>query len=249
MSLEQERVLLFAFGPEHGELARRVRLLGYEAVVETEPRAAGARLARQHEPLHAVLLPASFALPQRGGELDHLARAAGSAGVRFVAVGERPGAEAERLLRDKQVRLCLWAPFHDRELRFVLNRALFDPKESFYEPDKAEVRHDLRVPTSLGARIVVAERERPAHVYSISVGGCFLETQRPTLVGGALEVVLPLPLGEFRVSGRVVLTNVPGNLERPNLPRGMGIEFLRLGLDAREAILHYVRERARAYEL
>ncbi len=249
MPLELERVLLYAFGAEQAELARRVRQLGYAALVETEPRAAAARMARQHEPLRAVLLPAGFALPQRGDELDQLARAAGASGTCFVAVGERPSAEAERLLRDKHVRLCLWAPFHDRELRFVLNRALFDPGQGFYDPEKAEVRHDLRVPTALGVRVVVASRERPAHVYSLSLGGCFLETQRPTLVGGTIEVVLPLPLGEFRVSGRVVLTNVPGNLERPNLPRGMGIEFLRLGQEAGEALRHYVRERARAYEL
>jgi hypothetical protein len=36
---------------------------------------------------------------------------------------------------------------------------------------------------------------------------------------------------------------------RANLPRGMGVEFLRLVPDAREAIQHYVRERAHAYEL
>lgn len=248
MSMELERVLLYAFGAEHGELARRVRQLGYEALVETTPRAAAAHIARRDQPIPALLIPAGFALPQRAGELDHLTRAAGAAPARFVAVGERPSVEAMYQLRQKHIRLCLWAPFHDRELRFVLNRALFDPAPS-PDPEKAEVRHDLRVPTSLGVRIIVAERERPAHVYSLSVGGCFLETQRPTLVGGAIDVVLPLPLGEFRVQGRVVLTNVPGNLERGNLPRGMGIEFLRLAPDAREAIQQLVRERARTYEL
>jgi len=249
MAPERERVLLYAFGPSQGELAQRIRQLGYETLVETEPRAAAARVARPLEPVRAILLPADFALPHRAGELDHLSRAAGTSGLRFVAVGDRPAAAAQARLRDKNVRFCLWSPFHERELRFVLNRALFAPTKGFFDSEQADVRHDLRVPTSLGARIVVGEREKSAQVYSLAVGGCFLETLRPTLVGGALDVVLPLPAGEFRVTGRVVLTNVTGNLVRQNLPRGMGIEFLRLVPDAREAILHYVRERARAYEL
>ena len=249
MAPERERVLLYAFGPSQGELAQRIRQLGYETLVETEPRAAAARVAHPLEPVCAILLPASLALPQRASELDQLTRAAGTIGVRFVAVGERPAAAVQAKLRDKNVRLCLWSPFHERELRFVLNRALFDPTRGFYDVEQADVRHDLRVPTSLGARVVVGEREKSAQVYSLAVGGCFLETLRPTLVGGALDVVLPLPLGEFRVTGRVVLTNVPGNLVRANLPRGMGIEFLRLEQAAREAIGHYVRERAHSYEL
>ena len=249
MAPERERVLLYAFGPAQGELAQRIRQLGYETFVEAEPRAAAARVARPGEPIRAILLPADIALPQRAGELDQLTRAASGSGVSFVAVGERPTSEAQAMLRDKNVRLCLWSPFHERELRFVLNRVLYDSAQRFGDPGEADLRHDLRVPTSLGARIVVGEREKSAQVYSLAVGGCFLETLRPTLVGGALDVVLPLPLGELRVTGRVVLTNVTGNLVRANLPRGMGIEFLSLLPAAREAIEHYVRERERAYEL
>jgi hypothetical protein len=249
MAHELDRVLLYGFGDSHGELAQHIRQLGYDAQVATELRAAVAYVGRPPQSARTVLIPADFALPQRAGELDSLSRAAGAAGLCFVAVGERPAAPALVQLRDKNVRLCLWSPFHERELRFVLNRACFDPTSGFHDPEKSDGRHDLRVPTSLGARIVVGGREKSAQIYSLAAGGCFLETQRPTLVGGRIEVVLPLPLGEFRVEGRVVLTNVPGNLVRPNLPRGMGVEFQHLAPEAREAIQHYVRERARAYEL
>lgn len=244
-----DRVLLFAFAGALGDLGTKVRQLSYEPVVEDDPREALVRVARHSEPIRAALVPASFPLPQRGGELAQLEQNAGAGGLRFVAVGERPGAAAEQRLRDRNVRLCLWTPFHERELRFVLNRALFDPDQNFFGRDRKKVRHELRAPTSLGARIVVGGREKPALIYNLSVGGCYLETLRPTLIGGALEVALPLPAGEFRVAGRVVLTNVPGNLERLNLPRGMAIEFLRMPPDAREAIQHYVLERSRAYEL
>jgi len=249
MASAPERVLLYAFGGAVGDLAGRLRQLGYEPVVEDDPRSASARVAKPDEAVRTALLPAGFALPQRGGELDQLQRAAGTAGIRFVAVGQKPGAEAEQRLRDKSVRHCLWTPFQDRELRFVLNRALFDPTRNVHSRDRNKVRHELRAPTSLGARIILSGREKPALIYNLSVGGCYLETLRPTLVGASVEVALPLPRGEFRVAGRVLLTNVPGNLERANLPRGMSIEFLRLATDAREAIQHYVLERAKAYEL
>jgi len=249
MASGPERVLVYAFGSALGDLAVRMRQLGYEPLVEDEPRAAAARVARREDHIRGALIPAGFALPHRAGELEQLARSAGTAGIRFVAVGEKPGPEAEQRLREKGVRLCLWSPFHDSELRFVLNRTLFDATRTFYERDQNKVRHEMRAPTSLGARIVVGGREKPALIYNLSVGGCYLETLRPTLVGASLEVLLPLPLGEFRVAGRVVLTNVPGNLERANLPRGMAVEFQRLVPDARAAIQQFVLERARAYEL
>jgi hypothetical protein len=249
MASAPDRVLLYAFGGAAGDLAGRVRQLGYEAIVEDDPRSAAARVAKHDGAVRAGLLPVTFPLPQRGGELEQIQRVAGTAGIRFVAVGPRPGAEVEQRLRDKSVRLCLWTPFQDRELRFVLNRALFHPTSNFHGRDRNKVRHQLRAPTSLGARIILSGREKPALIYNLSVGGCYLETLRPTLVGASVEVALPLPHGEFRVSGRVLLTNVPGNLERSNLPRGMSIEFLRLAPDAREAIERYVHERAKAFEL
>ena len=249
MALEREWLLLYAFATGPGELLSRTRGLGYEVIVERESRAAATRVARALEPVRAALIPADFPLPHRGGELDHLYRAAGARGLRLVAIGARPGPEAERQLRQPGVRLCLWSPFHDRELRFVVNRALFAPSDGFDDPEKSQVRHDLRVPTELAARVRVGGREKQAYVYSLSLGGCFLETLRPTLVGGAIEVLLQLPLGEFRVTGQVVLNNVPGNLQRANLPCGMGVRFGHLLPDAREAIQHFVRERARAYEL
>jgi hypothetical protein len=236
-----ERVLLHGFGAERAELAARLRPLGYEVLSEPDPRGPPARL---------VLVPADFTLPERAGELDALSRSAGALGVCFVAVGRRPAPSQLAQLRAKQVRHALWSPFHDGELRFVLNRAAHEPKPSgLLDAEKPEVRQDLRVPTSLGARVVVGGREKPAQVYSLAASGCFLEMQRPTLVGGQLEVVLALPGGELRLAGRVVLTNVPGNLARPNLPRGMGVEFLRLAPAARQTLSRYVEDRARAYEV
>ena len=92
MGSAPDRVLLYAFGGAAGELGVRVRQLGYEAIAEDDLRAAAAYVGKHDEAVRAALLPAGFALQQRGGELDQLQRAAGAAGIRFVAVGAKPGA-------------------------------------------------------------------------------------------------------------------------------------------------------------
>ncbi|MEN8160534.1 MAG: PilZ domain-containing protein [Myxococcota bacterium] len=249
MTPAPERVLLYGFAEDAPVLASRVRALGYETLAASEPRAAAGLMTRDGPRVGAVLLPAGLPLSERGDELDHLRRAAGPFGIGFVVVGASPDEAARAALREHGVRLCLWEPFQEHELRFVLNRAAFDPSAPAGEAGHAEARLELRVPTELSAEIRAGGRTKPARIYSLSAAGCFLETLRPSLVGGRLEVALTLPAGELCLAGRVVLTNVPGNLQRPKLPCGMGVEFRQLPPEAREALEAYVHERARAYEL
>jgi hypothetical protein len=227
-------------------LTSRVRALGYEALAASEPRAAARLMAEDGPRVGAALLPADLALPARAGELDHVRRAAGPFGIGFVAVGDRPDEAACAVLRAHGVRLCLWEPFQEHELRFVLNRAAFDPKA---EGAVAENRLQLRVPTELSAEVRGGGRTKPARIYSLSTAGCFLETLRPSLVGSRVEVDFALPTGELCLAGRVVMTSVPGNLQRSKLPCGMGVEFRQLPAEARGALEAYVRERARSFEL
>jgi hypothetical protein len=45
------------------------------------------------------------------------------------------------------------------------------------------------------------------------------------MTGADLTIELPLPTGAIRVAGRVLYTNVPGNLARQSLPTGMAVRF------------------------
>jgi hypothetical protein len=244
-----DRVLLYGFGEEAPLLASRIRSIGYETIAASEPRAAAGLMTDGQPRVAAAVLPAGFALPERGGELDHLLRAAGPFGLRFLATGSRPGEAARAQLKARGVDLCLWSPFQEQELRFVLNRAVFDSSPDSCEPSRADARTLMRVPTELSALVHTGGRVKPVLIYCLSAAGCFLETRRPCPVGGSLEVAFALPEIELCLAGRVVVTNVPGNLQRSKLPCGMGVEFRQLAPEAHEALHAYVEARACSYEL
>jgi hypothetical protein len=124
----------------------------------------------------------------------------------------------------------------------VVNRALHDAT-------RLQVRGKLRVPTDLVARVHSAAGDKPALVYNVSTGGAYLETPRPTAQGGRISVTFPLQPDPVTLSARVISTNVAGNLQRPNLPRGMGIRFDDYPPEKAAALEKYVSERARSFEL
>jgi len=115
--------------------------------------------------------------------------------------------------------------------------------------ERRSTRGELRVPTTMIARVFSAAGEKPALVYNLSEGGAYLETHRPTMSGGHVRVELPLPAGKRTLEAVVVSTNVPGNLQRPNLPLGMGVRFDQAEEQARREIARYVEERAAQFRL
>ena len=234
---DRDPIFLIGLGDEHESLARRVRSLGYRPIRADDPTAAAMFLARLDRPVRAAIIPAGDRFLDRARELAQLSGACG--GLRYVVTGKPPEPDAIDELRRDGVRFCLWAPFSDSELRFVVNRALYDPT-------RGEVRDRTRVPTELLARVRKGERERQAGVYNLSCVGAYLETQRSALKGGRLMVALPLPAGEIQLQALVALSNVPGNLMRGNLPMGMGVEFLDVDAASQAALEQFVSQRAQS---
>lgn len=155
----------------------------------------------------------------------------------LVTVGRRPEPERRERLRAHGVEHALWDPYDDRTLRFVVNEAL--------APAGAHaVRGGVRVPTDVEARVEASGRTKTVRAYSLSTTGAFLETPRPSMRGATLEVKIPLPDGPLRAQGRVVFANVPGNLQRPNLPLGMGVRFENLDPAEATRLRRYVETRA-----
>jgi len=230
-------ILALGFGEEFDALAGRLLLLGFRPVRATSTEDRVRALDRGGEAIRAVLLSVPHSLGDLGSALGRLRDHASSNGLCFVATGPRPGPRELEELGEAGVEFALWTPFEDAALRFVLNEAAQDAQI-------AEHRRAVRAPTQLLARVFSSAGQKAALVYALSERGAFLETLRPTSTKGHVRVELPLPSGTFTLDARVVVTNVPGNLQKTNLPMGMGVEFIDVPDETRRALAEYAEARA-----
>src|SRR5215472_2684902 len=239
--MAKDRCVLLLDGPSGRLAGLRDRLagLGLKGVLAKEPEEAAGALTGK-SPARVALLVPEFGGPALREALASLVEKAPERDLGFVVTGPAPSPETRVRLRGAGLRLALWEPFDDGALRFQLNRA---------RHHKGSGRDELRIPTTLMARIIAADRPRDAIIYNLSARGAFLETPRAQLRGALIEIEIPLPSAVVRVHARVRFHNVAGNLLRTNLPLGMGIEFTGVPRDATEAIRVYVQERAKAFEV
>ncbi len=239
---ERSQVLLYDYGRAHDELAGRIVLLGYRTLRANDIETAVDLVRRQAQPVRVVMFPPEAQFTNRSAQLGRIGGAAGGLGLRMIVSGQRPAISELGALKRDGARFCLWRPFNDAELRFVLNAALYDPT-------RGEARPNVRVPTSLIARAKAASGEKPGLLYNLSTTGAFVETLRPNLPGGRIQLTIEFPDGAVALHAVVVFANVPGNLQRPNLPIGMGMKFEGMTGAQSERVAKYVSERVRAYEL
>jgi CheY-like chemotaxis protein len=228
---------------DHGlvlsELSERIRRHGFRAVRAKTPQDALDLADERGYRFSAALVESSLAALDLGGALSQIRERAGLPGMVLIATGAMPAASERQRLREAGVRTALWQPVGDHALLFHLNRATSDAGR--------HLRAAQRVPTEWRTRVMVAGRAKPASVYSLSTGGAYLATDRPSMRGAELAVDLPLPGGPVSVLGRVVYTNVPGNLKRAHLPAGMGIAFVRTPREDADRIGERVAEIASQY--
>jgi len=228
-------VLLVGFGSGARALAGRLLLLQLRGLL-AENLEQAETIAVERSPAAALIHSNCVFEP---GPLRSLAEA-GEQPITLIASGPRPGEPGLAVLRKAGVKLALFEPFGDGELRFVLNRALHG---------EHDVRRDVRVPATIDGTVKSSTGEKRVNVYNLSVGGAYLETLRPTAEGGSITLHLPLPSGAIDLPARVVSTNVPGNLSQANLPMGMGIQFVGPPPDEHSALTGYVEERKAEFEL
>lgn len=217
-------------------LADRLYAMGFRVRRAKTPEEA-LRLGEERDlGFGAALVPPDIPVADLGAALRSLESRIDGGALTWIAVGRRPDDERLQRLRDAGVRLALWDPFDERTLRFQLNRALAGLRE-------IAPRRELRAPLDLPAQVWSGGRKKAATVYTLSAAGAYFETPRPSLKGASVSVEIPLGPG-VTVDGRVVYTNVPGNLRKHALPVGMAVAFLGLEGGAEQTIRRQVAARA-----
>jgi len=179
--------------------------------------------------LGAVVLPSDLPGPDAAEIVQALRSCATGQGMTFLAAGPEPRFEARDALREAGVHVALWEPFDDALLRYQVNRALASI-------EGRRPRSALRVPCSVPARARTGEREKPGRLYTLSERGLFFETPRASMRGVEVALELQMAGRVLPARGRVVLSNVPGNLRNPKLPVGIGVRFTGLPDASAQAI-------------
>jgi hypothetical protein len=218
-SSQQVLVLESPRGLETMDLTRRLRELGTAATIATSFEEAQQLLREAGEDVGAILIPTCYETKSLKKTLQALLASGPPACISFVSVGDTPADSERKKLRRAGVKLALWNPISEANLRFQINRALHPDRNGFGSRDNP------RVPAEYACTITVGERQKNATIYSLAETGAFLATPRASMNGARIHLELRLPGGPISTSAEVVYANVPGNLQRPGLPLGMGVHF------------------------
>jgi CheY-like chemotaxis protein len=219
-------------------LAMRLAQLGFHALRAKTAEQALETLADERYDVGVVVLPDDLPV----FDLDRaLAAFRGSAVLEapnLIVTGACPDADRRNRLRRAGVDLALWNPVDDHTLRFQLNAALTGEALTLRSRDRQ------RVPTNWPVRLRSGGRMKPAKIYSLSSRGAFVATSSPSMPKSLVFLTIPLPEDDAIVSAEVVMTNVPGNLAKKNLPIGMGVRFRAVDAEISAALEAYAEERA-----
>lgn len=237
----RSQALVIGFGHEEAKVALCDRLwaVGFRALPARDTVHAADLLARD-EPVRVALV--SSEAPDPADLIQCLREARPAERLRIILIGMRPDAATIDATRAAGARFGLWEPYHDSELRFIVNQAAFDET-------RGDVRDELRVPTQLAALVYAGSGRKPTGVYNLSLRGAYLETPRPTGTGAGIKIEFLLEDGPVIVQAEVISTNVPGNLRKANRPIGMGVRFTEVGKEEEEALEKFVLLRAGIYNL
>ena len=221
-------------------LAAQLVALGVEPIRVSDLADAVAMIKSKEYAISAVILPADLPGNLVKKALKSMRRREPM--LPAMAYGKAPGPAERKALRRCDVLLALWDGYDEGLLRFQLNRLVAGDTAS-------AVRSGRRAPTQTPVRILVGGREKNGILYSVSQGGCFIECPRASMDGARLSLIFELDGRGFEIEGIVVFANVTGNLQRPNLPLGMGVRFQALPQEAVQQLERFIRNRAELIEI
>jgi hypothetical protein len=242
--MNKDLLLLGANAPEMELLRTRLVRIGYRVVPGKTPEQAHALLRVGGTRIGAVIVPSDLPVVSLRPALDFMRKISPSRSLTFVGAGRDPGPDGRERMRQAGIQVALFEPMDLHTLRFQVNRALAGGLPVH------RARQTLRAPVDWPVIARSGARQKEGRVYSISASGAFLAIAQPWMVKARVEIRLATPeTGSIEAAGRVVMTNVPGNVMKRNLPFGMAVHFDHLSEHASVALLMCAEKRARSLAL
>jgi hypothetical protein len=239
--MAKDVLLLGANAPDMEILRGRLVKLGHRVIPAKTPDQAHAFLRVAGSRIGAVVVPSELPAVSLRSALDAMRRLVPSEPPVFLGAGRDPGDEGRRALRDAGVPLAIFDPVDLHTLRFQLNRALAGDRLT------RQRRRTLRAPADWPVSLRAGLREKAGRLYAVSATGAYVALAQPWMVKSRVDLTLTPPgQAPAQISGRVVMTNVPGNVMRRSLPFGMGIQFEQICERTSVALLIYAESRYRA---
>jgi hypothetical protein len=225
-----------------GSVAIRLLELGIDVLYANHVDEAALLARQESRRLGAVLLPTSFGSDDVARLLARVCSELAAGARSLVLVGLEPDPDLVEDLRAKGVKWCLWEPYDERELRFVMTAAM----ASDHADDR---RKELRIPTALPTAVAMGRHRKEVTVHDLSVGGAYLATPHPFLEGSRINVDIALPGGSVMGKAEVANAKTAGKPGRPDVPNGMGIFFTELFPGSEETLRSFIRDWMRRFEL
>jgi hypothetical protein len=223
-------------GLETMDLTRRLREMGAPVLIAASFEEAEELLRNGDEDIGAMMIPTTYEPKQLKKSLKALLSMGPPGCVNLISVGDPPADADRKKIRKAGVKLALWNPITEPNMRFQINRALHQGREGFGS------RNNPRIPSQFGCTVSIGDRHKDASIYSLAETGAFLVTQRASMKGSEVELKLRSPGGPIETTAQVVYANVPGNLQRPGLPLGMGVHFHELEQDDQKRLRNLITD-------
>jgi hypothetical protein len=216
-----------------GDVALQLVRVGTDAVYASDLYESELMARQEGRNIRAVLIPSSTT-PERLDEvLECISPHTRVAIENFAVLGRRPHDKHVEMLRDHGVGWRLWAPYDNRDLRFLTWGLVWAGTDD-------DLRLHARIPTALPAKVARRGAEREVLIGDLSRSGAYIETGEPFPAGSQVHLSISLPVGmvEFYGITRWVASEANGPVR--GRPPGFGMEFLEIPEGSLRAVVEHL---------
>lgn len=218
-----------------GSVALRLLDLGIDSLYANDIDEGTLMAREQQARIGAVLIPSATPPIDVKRVLLQICPKLGAGSQTLVMMGSRPDDQVCEQLRSWGAKWCLWEPFEQSALRFVMAAAMATGH-------RGDPRQDLRIPAPLEATLEIDGERTKLALHNLSATGAYLRHPSSPPPGTKVCVELPLPEGTIETRATVMNVKTTPSAERDDIPPGIGVHFDELDFEAERLLRGYIAD-------